>query len=135
MSRRRRDYYAYLKSPEWQVCRRMMLDHARHRCQLCNGTRHLQVHHRTYERLGREHFQDLIVLCDACHAKHHDKPARYPDLRIVEDTSPPRQGIAFPTKAEIDADWRWRRDRATAHEKTCHCCAKWREAHQLENAA
>ena len=37
----------------------------------------LEVHHLTYERVGHEHPDDLIVLCPACHAaahglEHHD---------------------------------------------------------------
>lgn len=33
----------------------------------------LDVHHRTYKNRGNEKFADLIVLCRACHSKHHGK--------------------------------------------------------------
>lgn len=63
----------YLKSPEWSARRRAALDRANHRCQLCNATQNLNVHHRTYENWGKEQPEDLTVLCEDCHAKFHDK--------------------------------------------------------------
>jgi hypothetical protein len=33
----------------------------------------LEVHHRTYERLGRERPEDLLVLCEKCHAVEHGR--------------------------------------------------------------
>lgn len=69
-----KDYLEYLKSPEWKLRRKIALDHAGHRCQLCNSKRQpLNAHHRTYENLGRELAADIVVLCETCHAKHHDK--------------------------------------------------------------
>lgn len=44
---------------------------AGYRCERCDSKRDLQVHHRTYERLGHEWDEDLEVLCDACHGEHH----------------------------------------------------------------
>lgn len=43
----------------------------------------LEVHHLTYERIGHEHPDDLIVLCPACHAdvhgiEHSDEPFTKP---------------------------------------------------------
>jgi len=64
------DYYAYLKSREWQFKRQTALDRAGYRCQVCNRSSTdvtLEVHHRTYERLGDELPDDLTVLCRDCH--------------------------------------------------------------------
>jgi 5-methylcytosine-specific restriction endonuclease McrA len=36
----------------------------------------LEVHHRTYERVGEERPADVIALCKACHEKHHDRHDR-----------------------------------------------------------
>jgi len=69
-------YRDYLQSPEWQERRRRMLKSAGYRCQLCNASAQLHVHHRTYERRGSEYNGDLIVLCAGCHAKFHGKEAR-----------------------------------------------------------
>jgi hypothetical protein len=41
----------------------------------------LEVHHRTYERLGRELTTDLTVPCNACHELYHERfglPQREP---------------------------------------------------------
>jgi 5-methylcytosine-specific restriction endonuclease McrA len=70
---RRMPYKEYLQTEHWQKVRQTALDHAKHRCQLCNASERLQVHHRTYERRGCEELIDLTVLCSYCHAKHHDK--------------------------------------------------------------
>jgi hypothetical protein len=66
-------YPEYLESPEWQDIRKRKLKQARYKCELCNATGTLDVHHRTYERRGDERLSDLIVLCRECHSKHHAK--------------------------------------------------------------
>jgi len=68
-------YREYLETEWWQTVRSGALDRAGHRCQLCgaNGTTELHVHHNSYENRGAEHPEDLVVLCRACHSKHHDK--------------------------------------------------------------
>jgi DNA-binding MarR family transcriptional regulator len=66
-------YEEYLKTPEWQATRARMLKLAGYRCQVCNGKHNgLNVHHRTYERLGEERDSDLVVLCLLCHQMFHD---------------------------------------------------------------
>jgi hypothetical protein len=77
-------YDEYLHSALWQRVRQEALTRAGHCCQLCNLPHHLQVHHRTYERRGFELPADLIVLCSACHARHHQVRVAAtcgPDLR------------------------------------------------------
>lgn len=70
------DYDAYLASPQWAERRRYFLARAMHRCQLCkqrggpNG-QGLNVHHSDYSRLGSELEIDVVVLCRACHERHH----------------------------------------------------------------
>jgi len=64
-------YHAYLKTPEWKTIAARKIKQARGRCQLCNGSEFLSVHHRTYERIFKEQLTDLIVLCNECHKKHH----------------------------------------------------------------
>jgi 5-methylcytosine-specific restriction endonuclease McrA len=70
------NYYAYLKSPEWKRKKFEIEQSARYKCQVCNKGKSqaiLNVHHRTYERLGCELPSDLIVLCRECHALYHGK--------------------------------------------------------------
>jgi hypothetical protein len=64
-------YVEYLQSPAWQGTRKRALKRAKDRCQVCNSPNLLQVHHRTYERLGKEAPGDLLVLCDGCHDLFH----------------------------------------------------------------
>lgn len=66
-------YRQYLLTPEWQERRKAALSRAGYKCQVCNRSRQLHVHHRTYERRGVELARDLIVLCDECHALYHGK--------------------------------------------------------------
>jgi hypothetical protein len=66
-------YTDYLRSPEWRERRLVHLQAVNGRCQLCNSPDRLEVHHRTYERLGYEEFADLLVLCHVCHETFHDR--------------------------------------------------------------
>lgn len=66
------DYEAYLRSPEWDRRRRDAIARAKGSCRGCKTRRRsLEVHHISYERLGAEWPQDLVVLCTDCHAKVH----------------------------------------------------------------
>jgi hypothetical protein len=65
-------YHGYLQSDAWRQRRRDAIQRADGRCQVCNGSGPLEVHHRTYERLGHESPGDLTVLCRACHARFHE---------------------------------------------------------------
>jgi hypothetical protein len=69
----KREYLRYLRSPAWRKRREETLKAAGYRCSVClrflPGGRHLQVHHRTYDRLGREEARDVMVLCSWCHRR------------------------------------------------------------------
>jgi hypothetical protein len=67
------EYEAYLQGPEWQERRHRALERDGYRCRLCNSADRLHVHHRTYERFGRENDGDLTTLCEDCHAFFHDR--------------------------------------------------------------
>jgi hypothetical protein len=41
------------------------------RCEICTSGRSLQVHHLSYERLGHERDEDLVVVCELCHRAIH----------------------------------------------------------------
>jgi len=60
-------YLAYIRSPEWRKRREVALFRASYRCSICGKRRGLQVHHKTYERLGSEALDDLQVVCRGCH--------------------------------------------------------------------
>jgi hypothetical protein len=64
-------YLTYVQSPEWRARRNRALVRAGWCCERCQSRRTLQVHHKTYERLGCEWDQDLEVLCANCHEGEH----------------------------------------------------------------
>ena len=66
-------YQEYLQTDHWQETRKRALKRAGFKCQLCSSNGKLHVHHRTYENLGNENNADLIVLCETCHGKFHNK--------------------------------------------------------------
>src|SRR5207247_2309032 len=61
-------YQEYLQTDEWKTRRLGCLKRDGYRCRVCNGTENLEVHHRTYERIGQELEDDLTTLCESCHA-------------------------------------------------------------------
>ncbi len=70
-------YREYLRTPEWRTTRAAALVRADHCCSLdVTHTRDLEVHHRTYSRLGQELVGDLVVLCHDCHKLHHQANGR-----------------------------------------------------------
>lgn len=80
-------YRLYLRTPEWKRTRAAALLRADNACSLdVTHTEGLEVHHRTYERLGAELVTDLVVLCHSCHQLHHTEHGR-----------PRRDGSAAPT--------------------------------------
>ncbi len=73
---RRVNYEKYLQSTLWFNKRNESKARANYRCQLCNSPERLEVHHRTYERLGNELPEDLTVLCNDCHKAHSRRQQR-----------------------------------------------------------
>lgn len=80
-------YAEYLRSPHWQETRSrfyagarvaLMRKHfGRPVCQFCLcGDRQLELHHRTYARMGAERLSDLVLLCGDCHEKCHQTARR-----------------------------------------------------------
>lgn len=77
-------YKDYLRSEHWQRTRILRLlqadldeewDAVKCEHELCGlyvPMLAINVHHRTYERLGNERMEDLQVLCRSCHGVIHD---------------------------------------------------------------
>jgi len=87
-------YDLYLQTAEWQTLRRIKMETAGHRCQVCNSDAGpLEIHHRTYERRGKERLDDLTVLCRRCHQVHHDADGipPYPPTRPRPANHPPEK--------------------------------------------
>ena len=61
------EYTAAINSPEWRRFRMDLIETFGGRCAVCNSGAALEVHHRTYERLGREEHFDCNPVCAKCH--------------------------------------------------------------------
>ena len=68
-------YADYLASPHWADLRQRYFASKLYkgRCFSCRETKAIELHHRTYARLGREYLGDMVALCHACHQKVHDR--------------------------------------------------------------
>lgn len=85
-------YRQYLRTPEWKRTRAAALLRAGNACSLdVTHTENLEVHHRTYERLGAELMSDLTVLCHACHQLYHGengRPRRKQSAKLAKSRKP-----------------------------------------------
>jgi len=78
-------YAEYLKTPEWLVTRKRILQRDHYTCQGCQAQKVLlHVHHYTYARLGCEDDEDLVTLCEVCHDELHRQLAEVPKLSFVQ---------------------------------------------------
>jgi 5-methylcytosine-specific restriction endonuclease McrA len=75
------EYQRYLRSRRWRIIRAMVLTLHRRRCAMCDATA-TEVHHRTYERVGREWLSDLTPVCSACHRRFHGTAKRARRQRV-----------------------------------------------------
>jgi hypothetical protein len=66
-------YEEYLKSKHWQRFRlKALKQHGKH-CMLCgeDNIPFFHVHHLTYDNIGHELMEDVVVLCPLCHSIVH----------------------------------------------------------------
>lgn len=71
------EYEIYLKSPQWFAKRDQALKHHGAVCDKCGKKSDLQVHHKTYARLGKEKMEDLQILCRPCHNEVHESDPKW----------------------------------------------------------
>ena len=65
-------YSEYLRSDHWLVTKTHRLRIDGYKCAVCGSRKSLNVHHKSYKRLGHENIKrDLVTLCHACHACLH----------------------------------------------------------------
>lgn len=67
------DYKDFLNTKYWKAIAEKVKRRAGDKCNVCNSTENLNVHHRTYEHHGYElyNLKDLVCLCKECHEKYH----------------------------------------------------------------
>ena len=65
------NYEDYIRSEKWKRVRKRYAKNYPMRCYVCGSTKRVQLHHKTYKRLGRERMSDLLWLCEECHMLVH----------------------------------------------------------------
>lgn len=66
------EYQQYLNSFKWKLIVKYMTGKYVS-CARCNSQKELLVHHNSYENYPFEKEEDLTVICNECHFKHHKK--------------------------------------------------------------
>ena len=111
------DYRDHLRSVRWRNMKRAIIKMRGNCCERCGNAANLELHHKTYDRLGKESPSDLELLCSACH-KHADRERsaataarRYGHALNTFATKKYGDGYEFYTdpdevSAEFD-DWLW----------------------------
>jgi hypothetical protein len=93
-------YIAYINSLEWQCKRREAINRARGQYERCGSMQRLQVHHKTYCRLGHELPEDLEVLCRLCHELEHPRLAKRNYVVVAQPRSKRKPRYASPEERE-----------------------------------
>jgi hypothetical protein len=70
---RRSTYQWYLGTAFWREQREAVLRRAKGVCEQCKQRSAVQIHHLTYVRIFKELPNDLMALCQKCHAEIHNK--------------------------------------------------------------
>ena len=66
-------YWEYICSPRWQKKQQQYWRSKYPKtCFVCGTKKRIQLHHRTYTRLGKERLTDLVPLCKRHHQLVHD---------------------------------------------------------------
>jgi len=64
-------YRQYLKTRHWRNIQFWFRGNLPPVCFRCGRVHNLNIHHRTYGRVGQELMSDLIYLCEMCHKVTH----------------------------------------------------------------
>ena len=64
-------YREYLQSDHWKAFRKRYYQRYGYKCTICGSTENINLHHKTYNRLGKEWLMDVISLCEIHHHEFH----------------------------------------------------------------
>lgn len=65
------NYEKYIRSSQWKNRRAIFFQRHDHSCSACTSKRKIHLHHKSYDRVGREPDRDLVALCEICHSEVH----------------------------------------------------------------
>ena len=68
-----RAYNEYLQTGEWKHKRQIVIDRAQGVCEGCGEAAPTEVHHFSYDDVGREFLFQLAAFCRMCHDRWHEK--------------------------------------------------------------
>ena len=84
-------YEKYKKSPAWHRKRDLVKERDKSMC-VC-GAQATEMHHKTYDNIGKEPLSNLVMLCTGCHKRLH-RP------RVLSDKPGDTRGKAYWDKFE-----------------------------------
>lgn len=71
-SKRYLSYSDFLHSNEWRDIKNNLFSIRGKKCEKCESTVRIQVHHKHYNKpWGEEKPEDLLIVCETCHEKIH----------------------------------------------------------------
>lgn len=65
-------YKEYLHTKHWKLLKSKIYKKYKYNCAYCKTNHDIDLHHKTYERVGNENIGDLVYLCRLCHKAVHD---------------------------------------------------------------
>jgi hypothetical protein len=77
------DYHKYLSSRKWFLKKNTIIKRSKGICEKCRLYPVDHIHHATYERIGNEKSDDLLGLCEGCHAFMHGKSDVDPSAPVI----------------------------------------------------
>jgi len=80
-------FAGYYNHIYWKIVAGAIRDTRECICERCKKKcDHSEVHHKIYDHVGREfeNTEDLELLCEVCHARHHNKPVRMPLCTVCQ---------------------------------------------------
>ena len=89
-----RTYEKYSASPAWKRKRDLVIERDKGKCVWCQAEGK-QVHHKTYDNIGKEPLSDLVLLCVPCHIGEHCVP-----FDLLPDTQPPLESPSGKASAK-----------------------------------
>lgn len=103
-------YAAYRSSRHWRKFRNN-LQAGKPNCMCCDDRKGSELHHLSYESLGREKHRDVIALCRKCHENIHDAlDNKFPNTPVEFQVSYTKEVIQQATGTSwqhAEARWSW----------------------------
>lgn len=79
-------YDEYMQSDKWRERKRKLFKKRGYVCEMCGASGlPLDVHHKNYDRLGRELDDDLLIVCrEECHPKADRERIEWEARRVAQ---------------------------------------------------